>query len=190
MPEEKKEKKKGIPKIVWWILGIILVIALISACSSDVSNDSSKKKEAGVQTAEEELQAVGEELQVGEVKWQVLEVNKQDTIGDDLSKKTAGGIFVVIKLRAELTGKDSGTVDSNQFEIIDSQDRIFEPSSEGSTAIMFSGKEELFLKQVHPNVPIEGYIVFDIAKDATGLKLKVKDLAFTSDDYGYFDLGI
>lgn len=197
---EKKIEKKGMStgaKVgigvgVGCLVVILLVILGVAGCFKAVDKASKQSGSAANPTSSEvQTVKVNENLQVGDVAWKVLEVNKQATVGDDqYSKATASGIFVVVKIGAELTGKSSGTVDSTQFAIIDSKDRSFSPSTEGGTAISMSNKKELFLQQVNPNVPIEGYIVFDVAKDATGLKLKIKDLVLTSDKYGFVNLGI
>ena len=51
-------------------------------------------------------------------------------------------------------------------------------------------RESLLLKQVNPNVPISGFVTFDIPEDATGLKLEIGDLRLTSSDSELVDLGI
>jgi len=67
-------------------------------------------------------------------------------------------------------------------EITDSQRRTFDRSIDGQTAKgMAQGKVDLFLQQVQPGLNVTGDIVFDIPKDATGLKLLVKG--------GYFGKG-
>lgn len=160
-----------------------LVTFLILACTTTTKKEEKKEE---VKTVK-----VNEDLQVGEVRWKVLEVNKTEAIDQPFGEpKKANGVFVILKLEAELLGKESGTVDSTQFSILDSQNRTFKSSTEGQTALTFANKESLFLKQVNPNVPITGYAVFDIAKDATGLKLKIKDLRLTSTEYGFVELGI
>ena len=185
--------KVGIGVGIGCLVIILIVIVSIAGCFKVVDKAVKDSSSSTSPNASEEVKTVkvNENLQVGDVAWKVLEVSKEASIGDNqYSKATASGVFVVIKIGAELTGKTSGTVDSTQFEVIDSQNRTFKASTEGQTALIMSGKEELFLKQVNPNVPIQGYIVFDVAKDAAGLKLKIKDLVFTSDKYGFVDLGI
>lgn len=176
------------------LIALFIIIGVISSCakpSTKTSGDQAKTSSSPSSSQGTAAVKVNEDLQVGDVKWKVLEVKKENSVGDNqYTKKQASGIFVVIKVSAELTGNKSGTVDSNQFEITDSKGRTFKYSSEGQTAIELSGKEGLFLKQVNPNVPIEGYLVFDIAKDATDLKLKIKDLELFSNKEGIVELGI
>lgn len=160
-----------------------LIASLLLACTTTAKKEGKKEE---VKTVK-----INEDLQVGEVRWKVLEVNKAEAIEQSFGEpKKAGGVFVILKLEAELLGKESGTVSATQLRVIDSKNRTFEHSTEGQTALTMADKESLFLKQVNPNVPITGYAAFDVAKDATGLKLKIKDLRLASTEYGYVDLGI
>lgn len=128
-------------------------------------------------TPESKIYKIGDSVQIGEVKYIVTKApEKMKEIGDQFLKRTASGIFVIVELKAELTGKEPLTIDSIQFRLIDSQDRKFKVNSEGQTALMFSGKEIYSVKQANPNVPITGYAVFDIPEDATSLKLEIRDL--------------
>jgi len=194
MSEEKPKKKNWFLLGCGGLIGLFIIIGVISSCSkpsTKTSEDKGKTTSSPTSSQSATTVKMNEDLQVGDVKWKVLEANKENSVGDNqYTKKQASGVFVVVKVSAELTGNKSGTVDSNQFEIIDSKNRTFKYSSEGQTAIEMSGKEGLFLKQVNPNVPIEGYLVFDIAKDAENLKLKIKDLELFSNKEGVVELGI
>ncbi len=181
-----KAKKVGLGILTILILLIVVGMLVQSGKSEPAEKTSqSTKTEPTVKTVNK-----GEEIQVGEVKWKVLEVDKKSSISNGLQKVKPGGVFVVVSLRAELLGKESGIIDSSQLKIVDNQNRVFERSAEGQTALEMSGEEGLFLKQVHPNVPIEGYAVFDVPTDATGLKLKIEDFRLLSGEYGYVNLGI
>jgi hypothetical protein len=192
MAEEKKKLSTG--KLVGLgCLGLIVLVIIIAATSGGGKKETTQQTTQPTKTeTKKEIKTVktGEEVQVGEVKWVVQEVKKQNDIWNDFQKVKASGVFVVLKLKAELLGKDSGTIDSNQLKIIDSKDREFSYSMEGQTALISSGKEGLFLKQVNPNVPVTGYVVFDVATDAQGLKLKINDLRLLSTEYAFVDLGI
>jgi hypothetical protein len=190
-------------KITVALIGFGVIGFFMTACccpiplntdTTKTGTSSTSPKTKGTQTpAAEEAKTVNvnEDIQVGEVRWKVLEISKAESISGDYGQSTAAsGVFIVVNLEAELLGKESGTIDSSQFAIIDDKDRVFESSTDGSSALLWANKETLFFKQVNPNVPITGYAVFDVAKDAVGLKLKIKDLRFASDEKGFVNLGI
>ncbi|MCD6194679.1 DUF4352 domain-containing protein [bacterium] len=181
-----KAKKVGLG-----ILAILILLIVIGVLAQPNESEPTQKTTQSTET-EPTVKTVnkGEEIQVGEVRWKVLNVEKKSSISNGFQKVKPGGVFVIIDLRAELLGKESGTIDSGQLKIVDSQNRVFEHSTDGQTALELSGEEGLFLKQVHPNVPIEGYAVFDVPTDATGLKLKIEDFRLLSSKYGYVNLGI
>jgi hypothetical protein len=188
-----------VKKIIKWGLiglGVLIVIAIIASAGGGDKKAKEKIEPSAEKSAtksEIKTVALNEDVRVGEVRWKVLEVKKAEAIEKEFGEpEKANGVFIIVKLEAELLGKESGTVDASQLSIIDSQKRTFKHSNEGQTALMVSKgfKESLFLKQVNPNVPISGWVAFDIAKDASGLKLKIKDLRMFSSKYEYVDLGI
>lgn len=212
MSEEKKEplevnatvpiKKKPFYKR-WWFIAIcaVVVIAAIASAgggnkeSSDTSKSEGTAKQASTEAEKPKKNTVkvGEPLQVGEVKWTATNPEKKAEIPPDneFSKAAkANGVFVIVNLTAELTGKDSGTIDSSQLAIVDSKGRSFKSTDDFEAYSNLGSDVSIFLKQVNPNVPVKGKAIFDIAADATGLKLQIKDLRFASDEKGFVDLGI
>ncbi|MBI4744772.1 MAG: DUF4352 domain-containing protein, partial [Actinobacteria bacterium] len=100
------------------VLGVILIPKLIP-------------KEIKTKTVK-----LNENVQVGEVRWKVLEVKKTEAIEQEFGEpKKADGIFVIVKLEAELLGKESGNVSDSQLAIVDSQNRVFETNPEGEMAL-------------------------------------------------------
>lgn len=194
----------------WWAMALIAIVAISaisSLASSDEEGGASKESSNGQVTeasqqkteqnddaageTEEKSYGVGDDIQVGEVKWKVLNApTKTKEIVSEFDKETASGVFIIIELQAELTGKESGEVSSSQFKIIDSQDRKFETNDDGEIALSMEDKETFMMTQVNPNVPVTGFTVFDIPEDATGLKLEIGDLRMFGDETGLVDLGI
>lgn len=180
----------------WWVWGIaiFLLIGIASGGGDQPATKSNTAQEASQEKPEEKDTAVklNQPLQVGEVKWVATKVEKMDILKSSNEYQDSAkpnGVFVKVDLTAELTGTESGTIDGNQLKIIDSKGRKFSDSSNFDVSVIL-GDRSIVLKQVNPNVPINGSVVFDVAKDATGLKLEIEDLRFTSDDKGLIDLGI
>jgi len=88
--------------------------------------------------------------------------------------------------------KESRYLDSVMFKLLDSQGRKYDVSTEGMTALSemtaMSEKDiDLFLKQVSPSLWVNGAVIFDIPKDAEGLKLEVSG-GFGSREKKYIEL--
>lgn len=187
-------------KILKWggiaFVGLIVLGIIVSALGGgkeEKTGGSNQAKQASTEVKKENSVKVGESLQVGEVKWVAENPQKTAEIkssNEYIAPAKANGVFVIVDLTAELTGKDSGTVDSTQFKIVDSKGRSFDATTESDVFVAIDSKNLIFLKQVNPNVPVKGKAVFDIAADATGLKLQIKDLRFGSDEKGFVELGI
>lgn len=172
---------KKLLKVAGFSIALMLVVGVLLGCCGENSEEPSKE----VQTVSK-----NQILKVGEVEWKVLEVKKQKVIKGEFDSTKANGAFVIVKLKATNKGKETGTIDSAQLKVMDQKDRSFESSTEGSTAILMQDKEEIFLKQVHPDTAVTGYAVFDVAKDSKNLKLRIEDLRMASSEYGFVELGI
>ena len=195
-------------KVLLWVGIALIVIAIIAAIGGgggkkeqtdkggqpiSTSKPSAKTEaETKSETIENKIAKVGEALTVGEVKWVAGSPEKTAEIESGnqfISPAKANGVFIVVPLTAELIGKESGTIDSSQLAIVDSNGRKFKPT-ENAEVFTILGDASIFLKQVNPNVPVNGKAVFDVAPDATGLKLEIKDLRLLSNEKGYIDLGL
>lgn len=121
------------------------------------------------------LAKVGEAVQDGDIAFTAIDTTKAKTLGNQYTRKTAQGTFYIVTLKIENKGKETKTIDSSMLTLTDSQGRQFDRSIDGQTAKgLAEGKVDLFLQQVQPGLNVTGDIVFDIPKDATGLKLNVK----------------
>ena len=183
----KRKQKKHISLIVC----IGLLTFFLFACCPPVSEKTSDKKDKDAEkTKEKEEQTktikINEDIQVGEVRWKVLEASQPPNIRG----KNPSGKWVIVHLEAELLGKETGTVSSSQLKIIDNQDREFESNSDGESQLSMEEKNTLVFEDVNPNVPIDGWAAFDIAQDSAGLKLRIEDLRTFSDEYGLIELGL
>lgn len=180
------------------ILGLIVLIIVISASGSggkksDEQTTSTETKTATSQspttTADKKTAAspspaslakIGEAVTDGDLSFTVLGVKTANTLGSYYSK-TAQGMFYIVTVQVKNNAKDTKTIDSSQFQVTDNQGHTFDRSSDGQTALGFQqGHVDLFLQQVQPSLSVTGDIVFDVPKDATGLKLVVKSGLFSS----------
>jgi len=188
------------------MVGIFLIIGLLDTSqdsepkeTTTISSEAKKVSEGETSsndkssepTNDQKVFNIGEDVQVGEVKWRVNKApEKMNEIAGSYGKVTAGGVYILIELTAELTGKETGNVSNMQFRLIDDKDRKFEASDDGFSGLMYLDRESLTFKQVNPNVPVTGWVVFDVAEDAKGFKLEIEDLRFLNDDTRLIDIGI
>ncbi len=192
--------------LLWGGIALIVIIVIAAIAggggdkkgsdkSSNQAVSSSSEQSPGKTEAKKEDKKevkVGETLTVGEVKWVAANPEKTNTIKSDnefIKPAKASGVFVIVPLTAELIGKESGTINESQLNIVDSKGRKFK-TTDNSDVMMLMSDSSIFLKQVNPNVPVNGKAVFDIATDATGLKLEIEDLRAFSNEKGYIDLGL
>ncbi len=174
-------------KILKWggiIFVILIVVGVIAGAGK--SNNSSSNTNNAANTASGNNQAetktvakLNEPVTDSDLVFTATAVDTATTLGNQYTKKIAQGMFQIITLKIENKSKETKTVDSSMISLTDSQGRKFDRSIEGQTAKgMSQGKVDLFLQQVQPGLNVTGDIVFDVPKEATGLKLLVKGSYF------------
>jgi hypothetical protein len=134
-----------------------------------------KKKSA------ETIYKMKQDVNVGYFTYAVNSMTEKNEIGTSFYSKKPSGVYKIILLAALNNDKESRYLDSGMFKMKDSQGRVYDVSSEAGTALnmqMSSANKstsinDLFLKQLNPSLSTVGFLVFDIPKDATGLKLEV-----------------
>lgn len=169
-------------KIILGVIGVIVVLGIIGAASGDKSQktgENTSAKSDNKQQEAKQIAKVGETVQDGDLAFTVTKVDTASSLGNSYTKKNAQGLFYVITLKVENKGKETKTVDSSMITLTDNQGRKFDRSIEGQTAKgLAQGNVDLFLQQVQPSLSVTGDIIFDIPKDAAGLKLLVKGSLF------------
>ncbi|MFB7142408.1 DUF4352 domain-containing protein [Gottfriedia sp. NPDC056225] len=110
-------------------------------------------------------------------------IESKNRIGGAYTKEIAQGVFKVVSLSITNGQKDAITLDANSFKLIDDKGREFTYSTSGQTALEIADNSlsDFFLKQLNPGLTQNGKIVFDLPKDAKGLKLQARG-GFTGDD--------
>lgn len=183
---------KKILKIVGIIFVVIIVLGVISSLGKSGNNSSNNTNNAATTASTNNqpktIAKIGEPVQDGDLMFTATEVTTASSLGNQFTRKDAQGIFYLVTLKIENKGKETKTIDSSMISLTDGQGRKFDRSIDGQTAKGLSqGQVDLFLQQVQPGLGVTGDIVFDIPKDATGLKLLVKGSLFGSDQQ--IDLG-
>ena len=134
-------------------------------------------REANRQNVEEmDIEGVGkrEVAMVDDVLYVVLKVEKTPAIGNGFSDQRADGQFYILTLRAHNNAKETHDVNTQVMQLLDDQDREFDPSSQGLLALAGSGEDSAqIIAQVQPGTTKTLTLVYDAPDDASGLRLKI-----------------
>ena len=169
---------KALNKIIKIILGIFVLLVIVglfgsggdSTSDKDVSgNIASDQVQENTTTSEaaseptSEIYKVGDRVVVGERAYTITDMRTASSVGDEYTKQTASGIFVIVTMNVENIGKESSTMSTSDAKIIDSEGRTFESDTEAWAAL----KENIFLEQIQPGLPVVGQTIFDVPKGIT-----------------------
>ncbi len=174
-------------KILKWggiALVVLIVIGILSGNKSDSTNKSSSSSTSNFQqgTKQEEVKVAGlnETVKEDDLAFTVTGVDKEQTLGNQFTQKTAQGTFYVISLKVENMGNKTVTFNSSQAKVVDAQNREFEYSIDGQTAKgMAQGHVDLFLQQIQPSLSVSGDLVFDLPTDIKNPVLVLKGGLFS-----------
>ena len=167
-------------KLLKWLgIGVVAIIVLSVIFGGKGNNNSSSNNQNTANTTTAATAKINEPVQDGDLVFTAVSTETAAALGGTYTRRQAQGQFLVVTLKIENKGKETKTVDSSMITLTDNQGRKFDRSIEGQTAKGLSqGKVDLFLQQVQPGLSVTGDIVFDIPKDAEGLKLVVKESIF------------
>ncbi|MCR4314254.1 MAG: DUF4352 domain-containing protein [Candidatus Uhrbacteria bacterium] len=163
-----------------FIVLIIIIAVASSGGSSTDSSDNGSTGNGGTNSASETAYGLEQEAPAGDLIFTANSITKKATIGSSYSAKTSqSGTYLLVNVTVENSGNETITIDSSLFSLTDSEGREFSHSNEGQTALIMSGSNNFFLKQVQPGLSSTGDVVFEIPTDATGLQLTVKPSIFS-----------
>lgn len=104
---------------------------------------------------------------------EVLGMETMDSI-DGYKKTKAKGIFKIVHVKVTNNQKDAISLSSGSYKLFDDQGREFSYSSDGSFALTMIDKETFSLDELNPGLTTDGYVVFDVPKEAKGFKLQAQ----------------
>lgn len=178
-----------------WTLVLALLFLLTLACGnssgggSSGGNSEGDEQEAATEAEAPQAFKVGEDVNVGDIRWKVLEVTdlgkelKSDN--EFIEPKETSGKFVLVKFELENKGNDPATYTG--IDLVDDKDRTFKPYDERLTFIEQS--ELCVLEQVNPGLSKTCTEIFELPGDAAGIKASVGDLGLFGED-AMIDLGL
>lgn len=132
---------------------------------------------------------IGDAIKIEDLSYSVNEIMALPIIGSDYMYQEAKGIFIVASISVKNNGKKSAYIGTNNFKLIDSQDREYKADSMDSVYLSTMGFEALpVFEDLGAGLQAEGYLVFDVPADDTGMKLKIDGTGLFSGS-GYIILG-
>ncbi len=117
------------------------------------------------------------EADASNVHIKVLGMETMDVIKDEYDTEKPQGIFKIVRLSIKNNQRDEITVDDSSFKLLDDQKREFSSSGPGGSAFRALDRDKnkiLSYDGVNPGNTLEGYIVFDVPKDAKGFVLQAR----------------
>lgn len=158
-----------------WKIGVTVLFALIGIANfkddkkSSIPTSSSSQgnyQNSGNQTTQESnaptYAKIGDEITIEHFIYKVNDVRFAKSVGNDFTKKTADGIYLIVDLALKNMDSEEHTLDNSMFKLADASGTEFESSPDATTALEMSGKETLFLKQCNPKIQKKGLLVFEV----------------------------
>lgn len=167
------------------VLGLVLLGlsgVLLAACSPCASLLKGKNVGTG---------QIGKPLTVGDAKYTVTSASKQPFIQTGATQRRPDGVYVVVDFIVENTSKSTQRFKITMVGLEDGKARSYSYKVlETSLLTGKGGYSNPTLADVQPGASSRFLIVYDVAVDATGLKLNVKDFTLVRPAEGQIDLGI
>jgi len=136
------------------------IASIPNSSSSDTpkpapATEKSDEKVSGSDAGSNEYE-MRREFQFGEYKYNIIGVERHSQIGQQPFGETAGpgATFVVVAYSIENCTKESQTVQSDDFTLVDSEGRSFSTSSKVATALAMAYQDNDFiLSELQPGLP-------------------------------------
>lgn len=118
-------------------------------------------------------------ITVGAFKYELLRSYETTMIGPAgvITSSKSRGRFIVLQFEAELVSDRVRSLDRREMTIVDSKGKVYQSSLDAQGALKAEGKPNLFKQDTtYRGIPVRGWLAFDVAKNAGGLKVKIIDL--------------
>lgn len=176
---ETKVKKPFYKK--WWVWAIVIVV-IIGAIASGGGNDDTKPADSkkptvtdGAKKEEEKTYKIGDDIASGKINVIINSCTekKEFKSGNQFIENVkTEGKFIVIDAKLTNNDKESRTIDTGMFKLVDSQNREFDVYSKAELMMILDDKY-LFLESVNPGMNRTGTFVFEVPEDVSSYSLKI-----------------
>jgi len=175
------------------ILMLLVSVLVLSGCASTQTNTPATN-DAGNQQAitpsnsnpTPKTYGLGDSFVAGDFTWKIINVSTATEIGqyygETFMGEKANGVFVILDVEVENTGKSAQYLSDSLIKLVDDQDREFSASTVAAIYLKPEGSALMF-EQINPGIIKKGKIVYDVP---TGLKVanvKISSSLLTSESY-------
>jgi hypothetical protein len=174
-------KLKSVVK--WTLIGIGALVALfivlaVAFSGGDDAGDAPEPETNGdAESAPTDTEAdsntheVGETFTVGDSQKQV-----DYTVNGIETQTVEGETFIAVSVTMKNTGKETVDVTSNQFSLVDSQDREFDTDRDA----MIYGEDSISFEQLQPGLDQEGVVYFKVPDTEDNFEFVVEPVGIFS----------
>jgi hypothetical protein len=141
-----------------------------SFASSAVSREGPS---ASPPAARNELK-LGDEFKLGNFKYRILSTDRRRAVGNNEFFRTAassGATFFVVSYTIENCSNESQTVMAEDFVLLDSSGRKFQPSTKASTALLAGDDHDFLVSQLQPGIPRSMKTAFEVPNSAANSEM-------------------
>ncbi len=105
---------------------------------------------------------INKPLAVGNYLYVIKKIWFRKTVGNSFANQRADGVFMLVKLTIKNITSSPKSISSGYFKIIDNEGNSYEPSAEAMMLLTGLGYNTFAFKQLQPNIPSTGIVVFEV----------------------------
>lgn len=155
----------------WWLAGglvVLIAVLAIAGSGGDDGDTAGEDPAAGATEGGQEVYAVGQTAHTGDFDVTVHQVQDPFTPTNQFESPRAGHRFVAVEVEVRNTGTERAPMSTLLgAEVTDSMNRPWNVALAGLDLPHLDG-------EVGPGEARRGWMVFEVAQDATGLRLRLK----------------
>lgn len=214
----KLRQSQGIDVSRWATVGIVVILVISgtvalagSVDTGETSNDTdsasvasnaeSSSENTDSNSADDDSEQLthemGESFVVGEnsnsIEYNVQSASSASGVGGDVFSEEADGKYIIIEIQMTNVGDETIDLSTNNFQLVDSQDRQFDVSRV-STALDQDPRidsDSVVFEQLQPGVTTQGAIAFDVPEGEDEFRLKIEAVGiFSGADDNYVRLEV
>lgn len=193
------QRKRGIGRILLYVLGAILVLGVLgsivnggddrpqpqsgaapAATGGSGGGSTGGDSESGQAAQNDAAPArIGQEVRDGKFAFTVTKVETGvNQVGSGFTRKTAQGQYVLVHVTVQNIGTEAQLFSDTNQKLIDDQGRRFDADTD--TAVLALPQSEAFLNNINPGNSVQGILLFDVPKDAKITEIELHDSMFSA----------